>query len=98
MGKEKILSFVEARANLSEIVDQVSKRGQTYVIAKRGKPVAVIVGFEKYQEMANGRKHLKSRGGKRILKLSDTATGVANIDEAIKDLRKSRIASVAGSF
>ena len=98
MGKEKVLSFVEARANLSEIVDQVSKRGQTYVIAKRDKPVAVIVGFEKYQEMANGRKHLKSRGGKRILKLSDTATGVANIDEAIKDLRKSRIASVAGSF
>jgi prevent-host-death family protein len=98
MGKEKILSFVEARANLSEIVDQVSKRGQTYVIAKRDKPVAVIVGFEKYQEMANGRKHLKSRGGKRILKLSDTATGVANIDEAIKELRKSRIASVAGSF
>ena len=98
MGKEKILSFVEARANLSEIVDQVSKRGQTYVIAKRDKPVAVIIGFEKYQEMANGRKHLKSRGGKRILKLSDTATGVANIDEAIKDLRKSRIASVAGSF
>jgi len=98
MAKEKILSFVEARANLSEIVDQVSKGGQTYVIAKRGKPVAVIVGFEKYQEMANGRKHLKSRGGKRILKLSDTATGVAKIDEAIKDLRKSRIASVAGSF
>ncbi len=98
MGKEKILSFVEARANLSEIVDQVSKRGQTYVIAKRDKPVAIIVGFEKYQEMANGRKHLKSRGGKRSLKLSDTATGVANIDEAIKDLRKSRIASVAGSF
>jgi len=98
MGKEKILSFVEARANLSEIVDQVSKRGQTYVIAKRDKPVAVIVGFEKYQEMANGRKHLKSRGGKRILKLSDTATGVANIDKAIKDLRKSRITFVARSF
>ncbi len=98
MAKEKILSFVEARANLSEVVEQASKRGQTYVIAKRGKPVAVIVGFEKYQEMANGRKHLKSRGGKRILKLSDTATGVANIDEAIKDLRKSRITSFAGSY
>ncbi len=98
MAKAKILSFVEARANLSEIVDQVSKRGQTYVIAKRDKPVAVIVGFEKYQDMAKGRKHLKSHGGKRIFKLSNTATSVANIDEAIKDLRKSRIASVAGSF
>ncbi len=56
------------------------------------------MGFQKYQDMANGRKHLKSHGGKRILKLRDTATGVANIDEAIKDLRKSRIASIAGSF
>ncbi len=98
MAKAKILSFVEARANLSEIVDQVSKRGQTYVIAKRDKPVAVIVGYQKYQDMANGRKHLKSRGGKRILKLSDTAAGVGNIDQAIKDLRRSRIASVARSF
>ncbi len=98
MAKEKILSFVEARANLSEVVEQASTRGQTYVIAKREKPVAVIMGFQKYQDMANGRKHLKSRGGKRILKLRDTATGVANIDEAIKDLRKSRIASVVESF
>ena len=96
MAKKKTLSFVEARANLSEVVEQASKRGQTYVIAKREKPVAVIIGFEKYQDMANGRKHLKSRGGKRILKLSDTATGVGNIDQDIKDLRRSRIASVTG--
>ena len=98
MAKEKILSFVEARANLSEIVEQASKRGQIYVIAKREKPVAVIVGYEKYQDMASGRKHLISREGKRILKLSDTATGVGNIGQAIKDLRRSRIASVARSF
>ena len=98
MAKEKILSFVEARANLSEVVEQANKRGQTYVIAKKEKPVAVIMGFQKYQDMVNGRKHLKSRGGKRILMLSNTATGVGNIDQAIKDLRRSRIASVAGSF
>ncbi len=98
MAKEKILSFVEARANLSEIVEQASKRGQTYVIAKREKPVAVIIVFQKYQDIANGRKHLKSRGGKRILKLSDTAIGAANIDEAIKDLRKSRIVTLSRAF
>jgi len=98
MAKQKILSFVEARANLSKVVEQASKRGQTYIIAKRKQPVAVIVGFEKYQEMANGRKHLISRGGKRILKLSDTATVVGNIYQAIKDLRRSRLASVARSY
>ena len=98
MAREKILSFVEARANLSEVVEKANKRGQTYVIAKKKNPVAVIMGFQKYQDMVNGRKHLKSRGGKRILTLSNTATGVGNIDQAIKDLRRSRIASVAGSF
>ena len=46
MAKEKILSFVEARANLSEVVEQANKRGQTYVIAKREKPVAVIIGYK----------------------------------------------------
>lgn len=98
MGKEKILSLVEARANLSDVVDQANKRGQTYVIAKRGKPVGVVLGYRKYQEMANGRKHLKRHGDKRIFKLSNTATSDANIDQAIKDLRKSRIAYVASSI
>jgi len=56
------------------------------------------MGFQKFQDMANGRKHLKRRGGKWILKLSDTATGVANIDKAIKDLRKSRIATLSQAF
>jgi len=56
------------------------------------------MGFQKFQDMANGRKHLKSCGGKWILKLSDTATGVANIDKAIKDLRKSRIATLSRAF
>ena len=98
MAKENILSLVEARANLSDVVEQANQRGQTYVIAKRGKPVGVIVGYRKYQEMADGRKHLKNQGGNKILKLSKTATAIDDIDEAIKELRKSRIASAAGSF
>jgi prevent-host-death family protein len=94
MAKEKVLSFVEARANLSELVDQVSERGQTYIIAKRQKPVAVIVGVEKYKAMSNAGRHLRSRKEKRILKLKGTATAGGDIDRAIEELRKSRIESL----
>jgi prevent-host-death family protein len=44
MAKEKVMPFVEARARLSEIVDRVAEHGDTYVVAKRQKPVAVIMG------------------------------------------------------
>ncbi len=94
MAKEKVLSFVEARANLSELVDQVSERGQTYIIAKRQKPVAVIVGVEKYKAMSNAGRHLRSRKEKRILKLKGTAAAGGDIDRAIEELRKSRIESL----
>jgi prevent-host-death family protein len=94
MAKEKVLSFVEARANLSELVDQVSERGQTYIIAKRQKPVAVIVGVEKYKAMSNAGRHLRSRKEKRILKLKGAATAGGDIDRAIGELRKSRIESL----
>jgi prevent-host-death family protein len=98
MAKETILSFVEARANLSEIVDNVSEHGQTYVISKRDKPVAVIVGMKRYNEMTAAGKHLKNFQGKRILKLRGIATAVGDMDQAIKNLRKSRIESLTRSL
>ncbi len=91
VDKEKNLSSVELRANLSEIIELVRNLGQTYIIKKRGKPVAVIMGFRKYKGMVNGKRLLKSHG-------SNTATSVAKIDNAIKNLRKSRIATLSRAF
>ena len=47
MAKEKIMTFVQARSKLSEIVDRVAEHGDTYVVAKRQKPVAVIIGIDR---------------------------------------------------
>jgi len=47
MAKEKVMPFVEARARLSEIVDRVAEHGDTYVVAKRQKPVAVIIWIDR---------------------------------------------------
>jgi prevent-host-death family protein len=91
MTKEKILTFVEARANLSEIVDRVNEQGETFVVAKRQKPVAVIIGIEKYRQMAGAGKYLRDLSGKRVLRIGGIAKVVGDVDAAIRSLRKSRL-------
>ena len=98
MAREKIMPFVEARAKLSEIVDRVAEHGDTYVVAKRQKPVAVIIGIERYRQLSGTGKYIKKIAGKRILKIGGIAKAVGDIDEAIRALRKSRLEAVARSL
>lgn len=91
MAGEKLLSFVEARGKLSEILDQVSQRGHAVVIAKRRKPVAVVLGVDRYRQMVNAGKNVRRVKGKRLLRLRAIASAVGNIDRALADLRRSRI-------
>ncbi len=60
MGKEKTMTFVQARSKLSEIVDRVAEHGDAYVVSKRQKPVAVIIGIDRYRELSAPSKYLKS--------------------------------------
>jgi len=98
MAKEKVVSFVKARKELSQILDRVSSGGEPVVIAKRHKPLAVVVGLERYRQVSGTHKHLAKVKGKRILKVRGIARGVAAIDEAISNLRKSRIEALTRSL
>jgi prevent-host-death family protein len=98
MGKEKTMTFVQARSKLSEIVDRVAENGDTYVVSKRQKPVAVIIGVDRYREISGTSKYLKTIRGKRILNLEGIATAVGDIDEAIRELRKSRMEAALKKF
>ena len=98
MAEEKVLTFVEARAKLSEIVDRVNEQGETFVVAKRQKPIAVIIGIEKYRQMAGAGKYLRNIAGKRIFRIGGIAKAVGDVDEAIRALRRSRLETVARSL
>lgn len=98
MAKEKVMTFVQARAKLSEIVDRVAESRDTYVVSKRQKPCAVIMGIDRYRELSGTSKYLKTVRGKRILNLEGIGTAVGDIDEAIRELRKSRIDAVIKKF
>lgn len=98
MAKEKVVSFVRARRELSRILDQVSNGGEPVVIAKRHKPLAVVVGLDRYREMTSASKYLVNVKGKRILKIRGIARAVGDIDEAIRALRKSRLEALTRSI
>lgn len=98
MAKEKIMTFVQTRSKLSEIVDRVAESGDVYIVSKRQKPRAVIIGIDRYRELSGTSKYLKTVGGKRIINLEGIATAAGDIDEAIRELRKSRIEAVLKKF
>jgi prevent-host-death family protein len=98
MAKEKVVSFVTARKELSRILDRVSNGGEPVVIAKRHKPLAVVVGLDRYRQVSGAHKYLAKVRGKRILKIRGIAKGGADIDEAISALRRSRIEALTHSF
>jgi prevent-host-death family protein len=97
MHKEKSMPFVEARANLSELIDRVAEHGETYVIAKRQKPIAVIIGMERYQQLVGAAKHHRTVAGKRLLKIAGIAKATGDTDQAIRALRQSKLATARRS-
>lgn len=46
----KQLSFSQARGNLTSILDRVEKTGEPVTILRRGKPSAVIVSHEMFEQ------------------------------------------------
>jgi prevent-host-death family protein len=47
-------SIADARANLSEIIDQ-AQAGETVELTRRGRPVAVVLSREVFERLSSGR-------------------------------------------
>ncbi len=53
---EKELGITEARQDFSGVLEEVQYRGQSFVINRRGKPVAAVVPLEVYESWKRRRK------------------------------------------
>jgi len=47
----KKISAMKARQNLGQLLNEVSIRGDAYIIERAGKPLAVLVDMEKFQQL-----------------------------------------------
>jgi prevent-host-death family protein len=51
MAKSNVLGVREARARFSELLEQAQFRGEEFLIERSGKPFAVIMGADRYEEL-----------------------------------------------
>jgi prevent-host-death family protein len=55
MAMLKKISAMKARQNLGQLLNEVSIRGDAYIIERAGKPLAVLVDMERFQQMQEDR-------------------------------------------
>lgn len=53
-GISNIATVTELRSSTSEVVDTANKSGEGLLIVKNNTPYAVLVSFDRYNEMLNG--------------------------------------------
>lgn len=47
----KKISAMKARQNLGQLLNEVSIRGDSYIIERAGKPLAVLVDMDRFQQL-----------------------------------------------
>lgn len=88
MTKSNVLGVREARARFSELLDQAQFRGEEFLIERSGKPCAVIMGADQYEqiqsELATLQEAQSADGRKRLQRgKADIAAGRLTPHEAI---------------
>jgi len=51
MNVLKKISAMKARQNLGQLLNEVSIRGDSYIIERAGKPLAALVDMERFQQL-----------------------------------------------
>jgi len=48
---EQVIGMAEAKSRLAELVGQVKYGGETFVLQRRGQPMAVLVGVDEFERL-----------------------------------------------
>jgi prevent-host-death family protein len=80
----KEINFSQAREQFRALVEDVKRSGRPVTILRRGKPQAVLISYDQFQEKFSKKKQLSWR-------LAGTlqVSPHVDIDEAIREVRKS---------
>jgi prevent-host-death family protein len=88
MAKANVLGVREARSRFSQFLESAQFRGQEFLIERAGRPLAVIVGADRYAEMqselATLQEERSAEGRKRLRRAkADIAAGRLTAHEEI---------------
>lgn len=85
----KKLSALKARQNLGQVMNEVSLKGNDYMIERAGKPLVAIASMEKFQILQREREETLRAFSKVWGKMKGEKPEVIEktIDEAVKSVR-----------
>ena len=93
----KKISAMKARQNLGQLLNEVSIRGDSYIIERAGKPLAALVDMERFQQLQEDRgaalQALQKVWGK-MAEADNQEIGDA-IEEALRTTRKDKAGAQA---
>jgi prevent-host-death family protein len=86
MAMLKKISAMKARQNLGQLLNEVSIRGDAYIIERAGKPLAALVDMERFQQLEED----QSFALQDLKKVWEKMAGAGNqeIQEAIEEAEK----------
>ena len=85
----KIVPFTEARASLSELLDDVEGRHEHVVITRKGRPTAVVISTEEWEALEETLEILQDEETMAALRASDEdvrAGRLFSLDEVKREL------------
>ncbi|PYX10705.1 MAG: prevent-host-death family protein [Acidobacteria bacterium] len=85
-----VVTALDARANFGKLLRRVEDEGRSLVIAKRGRPRAVLLSIRDYVRLAVPEPEVLRILGQESRQKGTSRLGAREIDQIIKTARKSR--------
>jgi prevent-host-death family protein len=91
-GVLKKISAMKARQNLGQLLNEVSIRGDSYIIERAGKPLAALVDMERFQQLQKDQESALQavRDIWQKMKGADVWEIQETIGEAVRSARKKK--------
>jgi len=92
----KKVSALKARQNLGQIMNEVSIRGDDYVVERAGKPLVAIINLDKYNLLRADQEAARQALANIWQKMAgvDEKEVLEEIEEAIRETRKTEYAKI----
>ena len=81
----RTVSVAEAKRDFSEVMTRAAHKGERFIIARRGKPMAALVSMEDLRQLAPASE--KPRG---LLASAGAWSDFRNLDQVIEEIYRSR--------
>jgi antitoxin YefM len=85
----KIVPFTQARAELSELLDEVESRHEHVVVTRKGRPIAIVVSTEEWEAIEETLEVLQDEETLEALRESEADVNAGRVrpwDDVRRDL------------